>query len=392
MDIWVLNQAYQISAIVDSYVSFIWTERRNSFGDFEIVIGDSLATRERFVDGTLISHARTNRVMFVDQVLATDVDTEEGAISALKITGKSLEAKLQDRSAEPQLMVTKDKVPFTITGTPASNILELFRIAIGGGSTLSADILPGFSLTSWDLGRSIPLPPGPVTFEIPETDSYSAIKEFADLYTLGFGIVREVLPDHTARLHPVIYTGDDRTTRQTYNEPVLFSPEFGNLVGVTELVSSSALKNVAYVMAPNGYAIVTPNGETAATGMNRRVLRVKADDITLEAGPQLDLALAIRGRDELAKHRSIWAIDGEVPQNANTLYGEKYNLGDLVEVRNRLGSGSVMRVEEQIFSSDRTGEKAYPTLVSDELLIPGTWAAWPPAQDWVDAPGTWTDL
>ena len=392
MDIWVLNKDYQVSSIIDSYVSFIWTERRNAYGDFELVISDSHATRERFSDGSLITHAGTNRVMFVDSVLATDVDTEEGALSALKVTGKSLESKLQDRSAEPNLTVTKDKVAFSITGSPAENIHELFRIAVGGGSAFPDDILPWFSLDSWDLGRTIPLPPEPVTFEIPEGDSYSAIKAFADMYTLGFGIVRTVLPDYTARIHPVIYTGDDRTTRQTENEPVLFSPEFGNLVGVTELLSSSSLKNVAYVRAQNGYAIVTPNGEPPAKGFERRVLNVKADDITLEAGPQLELALTVRGREELAKHRSLWAVDGEIPQNSNLIYGKNYNLGDLVEVRNRLGSGSVMRIEEQIFSSDRNGARAYPTLVTDELLIPGTWAAWPPAQDWVDAPGTWIDL
>lgn len=98
-----------------------------------------------------------------------------------------------------------------------------------------------------------------------------------------------------------------------------------------------------------------------------------------------------RGKEELAKNRSLSAFDGELPPTSPYKYNTQYNLGDLVEMRNADGVTNQMRVTEQIFVSDNEGERSYPTLTVDRFITPGSWFAWDYNQVWADADGTWSE-
>jgi len=119
---------------------------------------------------------------------------------------------------------------------------------------------------------------------------------------------------------------------------------------------------------------------------NAKIEVVKADDLDLAVGAPLTAAMQQRGLEELAKHRTLYAFDGEIPQHQPYTYGVDYNLGDLVEERSPDGFISQLIVTEQIFVSDSSGELSYPTLTLKELLLPGTWVARPIAEHWADVP------
>jgi hypothetical protein len=72
---------------------------------------------------------------------------------------------------------------------------------------------------------------------------------------------------------------------------------------------------------------------SSSEGFSRRVLVVKADDISEPAGATLNALLTQRGKEALAEHRPILAFDGEVPQFGSYIYGQDYALGDLVEMQ-----------------------------------------------------------
>lgn len=101
--------------------------------------------------------------------------------------------------------------------------------------------------------------------------------------------------------------------------------------------------------------------------------------------------LVQRGKEELAKNRSLSAFDGELPSNSPYKYNSMYNLGDLIEMRNSDGVTNQMRVTEQIFVSDSEGERSYPTLTIDLFITPGSWFAWDFNQVWLDVDGTWSE-
>lgn len=103
----------------------------------------------------------------------------------------------------------------------------------------------------------------------------------------------------------------------------------------------------------------------------------------------MNTALTARGTQELAKNRSISAFDGEITQLSPYKINRDYGMGDLVEMRNSQGLTNQMLVTEQIFVSDASGERAYPTLTIKRFITPGSWLAWENTQVWQDAPGTW---
>jgi hypothetical protein len=180
----------------------------------------------------------------------------------------------------------------------------------------------------------------------------------------------------TSQLYFDIYTGSNRTTAQTVLPPVIFTPELDNLQNTKELTSIDKAKNVAYVFSPAGFQMVYGlDVDPEVEGFERRVLMVNANDITDE-NPDVASALVQRGNEELAKYRTYQAFDGEISQFSQFKYGIHYDLGDVVEMRNVSGVTNNMRVTEQIFVSDREGERAYPTLSLNTFINTGSWLSW----------------
>jgi hypothetical protein len=168
-----------------------------------------------------------------------------------------------------------------------------------------------------------------------------------------------------------------------------------NLSQISLLSSTALYKNVAYVLATNGAAIVYgPTGDPTSSGADRHVLLVSSSN-SGTAGLDLDIALQAEGQLALAQQRPIYAFDGQLPPTSNYIYGVDYNLGDKVEERNQDNMGNHMIVTEQIFASDETGETAYPTLSLLTVITPGSWLDWKPAtESWssVDSSVAWQDL
>jgi hypothetical protein len=176
---------------------------------------------------------------------------------------------------------------------------------------------------------------------------------------------------------------------------VIFSPNLDNLQNTTELTSIATYKNVAYVFSPVGHEIVyLPDVDPTTTGFERRVLLVTADDITDEDPFAASAKMVQRGIQELARNRQFSAFDGEINQTSQYQYGRDYNLGDLVEYQNTSGAINIMQVTEQIFVSDREGDRSYPTLSMNTFITPGSWLSWDDEEVWaeVDSDLHWADL
>jgi len=200
-------------------------------------------------------------------------------------------------------------------------------------------------------------------------------------------------PD-SGKIYFEVYVGNDLTSSQTLKPAVIFDPSLNNLAEVNQLISTAVVKTVAYVFATNGMQVVyAPFTDISAVDGNRRVLLVNSNN-SGDAGPELDAALQQEGLIALTAQRAVFSFDGVLPQEAPYVYGRDYNLGDLIEERTSDGYGSLMLVTEQIFSSDDTGEKTYPTLSVAQIITPGSWLSFEPTEDWADVPATqhWGDI
>lgn len=271
-----------------------------------------------------------------------------------------------------------------LNGSPADIAREIFQVVCVDGDLDAGDVIPFYTPGTIYPADTIPEPEVEVEVLVNLTSVYDAIKDLCDPFNLGFRLVRNF---DESELYFDIYSGSDRTTLQDDLAPVVFSPELDNLADISELTSTANYKNVAYVFSPNGVEIVYAEGADSSTsGFDRRVLYVDASDIEEPAGATLTELLRQRGREELARNKQLLAFDGEIPQFGSYKYEIDYWLGDLVEIRNSDGVANNMRVTEQIFVHDESGERSYPTLAIDILITPGSWYAWEAGQTWDEIP------
>lgn len=391
MELYTLDTLLRREEVIDKFDSAIWTERWQGFGDFELRVPSTRANRQLFRPGLMLASNESYRVMVVE---TSEDSTDADGKKQLLVKGPSLEQILDDRMAWGVLDDLTTVPKWTLTGTPANICRQIFDTICRTGTIDIKDKIPFLMSGTIFPTPSIAEPTDVITVELDLQTVYAAIKNLCELYDLGFRLVRNF---DTSQLYFDIYTGTDRTTKQTVRPAVIFSPELDNLQNTTELNSRNDWKNVAYVFSPVGYEIVySILTDASADGFDRRVLVVRADDIT-DTDPVVASALMVqRGKEELSKHRKFMLFDGEISQTSSYVYGVDYNLGDMVEMRNVDGAVNYMRVTEQIFVSDEQGDRAYPTLTVYVSITPGSWLAWDPTEVWLDYDAdtttTWSTL
>lgn len=389
MEFYTLDDSLRRYEVFDSYTSLIWTERYSSAGDFQMQIPSTRANRAALAVDKLCTVNDTSRVCKIETM--EDIIDAQG-VKTLKIAGRGIEAVLlEDRVAVPALTSLTAVPNWTLTGRPGEIARKIFTDICVTKVIMGTDGIPFYKAGSIFTPGTIQEPLDTVTMTLEIASVYTSLKKVCDMYNLGFRLARK---GETSELYFDVYTGDNRTTQQGTFPAVVFSRELDNLSATNELISSALQKNVAYVMTPNGSGLVYASGwdATKAVGFNRRVLYVAATDITA-TGTALPPQIQQRGQEELAKNRAILAFDGEIPQVGSYSFGpgRDYDLGDIVEIRNSDGLANNLRVDEFIRTSDASGEKAYPTLVSELIVNPGSWLSFDAGVYWADAVGTWSD-
>lgn len=386
MELYILDSTFRRTTVIDDFVSMIWTERYAAWGDFELVVFSTIDNRRLLSAGLRLAMSHSYRVMTIE--IVEDSTDSEGR-STLKVTGRSLEAMLEDRVARATFQNLTQLPKWPMYGKPADLMRSIFNLICRRNTMIDEDNIPFITDGTIFPVPTIPEPDDEITVELEIISVYKALQDIGNTFNLGFRLVRNF---DKSELYFDVYTGDDRTTLQSINAPVVFSPELDNLTNVRHLTSISNYKNVCYVFHKNGALVVMADGVSPNTeGFERRVMSLTVTDIDMEMGPELNAILAQRGREELAKNRSVSAFDAELPINNTYVYERDYRLGDIVEMRTADGLTNQMRVVEQIFVSDAEGERSYPTLAIDLFITPGSWFAWDYSQTWATADGYWAD-
>ncbi|AOZ64890.1 minor tail protein [Streptomyces phage Esketit] len=388
MEAYTLDPLLRRQEVIDQFESLIWTERYQAYGDFEMDIFSNSRSRTLLKTGTKLAMNESHRIMTVETV--EDSHDSEGR-KMLKVKGRSIESILEDRIAKESLSDLTTSPKWTITDTPANVARKIFHDICVLGILDPMDVIPFINEGTFMPEDTIAEPVDPITVELDPTTVYNALTEICSVWNLGFRMLRYY---DTSQLYFDVYTGSDRTTSQTLLAPVVFTHELDNLQNIKKLTTIEKAKNVAYVYSPAGFQKVYPVGvEPDVNGFERRILVVNATDITAD-NPNVESALLQRGREELAKNQAIQSLDGEINQFSQYKYGTHYNLGDIVEMRNDDGETNNMRVTEQIFVSDREGERTYPTLTVNTFITTGSWLSWMNNKVWqdlADDPTTWSE-
>lgn len=389
MELYILDSLYRRVEVVENFASLIWTERFASKGELELHVHSNIENRNRFVPGVKLAIHESYRVMTVDTI---DDDTDAEGVRLLKVTGVSLEDVLEQRAALGALTDLTTDPKWVLEGTPRDIATQMFHDICVTGILDAGDVITGVTELNIFPADTIEEPTEEIIYIVDPITLYKATKDLCDAYFMGFRLVR----DHdTTILYYDVYMGCDRTVQQSTLPAVIFSPDLENLHGTRKLMSAASYRNVAYVISPVGHEVVYLEGiDSSIEGFERRVLLIKADDITDVVPADATAKMIQRGREELAKNRQFIVLDGEVAQASQYVYGVDYNLGDLVTLQDDDGATAQMQVTEQIFVSDREGDRSYPTLAMNAFVTPGTWLATDPDLEWADLsadPDTWAD-
>ena len=371
MEVYILDGLLRRETLIDKFESLIWTERMRAYGDFEMALHSTVENRTRFPVGTRLSMNESDRVMTVETI--EDTTDSEGKL-ILKIKGRSLEAILLDRIAKSNLTDLTTEPKWVITDTPGDIARKIFHDICVLGLLDPGDVIPFIVEGTIYPTNTIPEPTEIITAEIDLTTVYDAIKNLCDVYDMGFRFVRDL---DTSQVYWDIYMGSDRTSQQITLPAVIFAPDLDNLQNTTEFTTTAFYKNVVYVFSPVGVEVVYPlDVNPLVEGFERRALFIKAEDITDTIPADATAKMIQRGKEALAGARRFQAFDGELNRNSEYKYGIHYRLGDLIELRSETGAVTTMQVTEQIFVSDREGERSYPTLTIRSFITPGSWLIW----------------
>ena len=357
MDAYIYDTNFNAIKIIDDYVSFIWTERYNKAGDFELYLPFYVGVLAYIQEGYYVGIHDSDRLMIIESlVLNTDVDSG----SYLTVTGRSLESILDRRIIWEQTNLDS-KLQTGIKKLMNENVISPSDSARQISNVIFQDtddpVIDDYEIRAQYTGDNL----------------YDSLVEITEAYQIGFKMVK----DDSNQFIFSLYNGADRSFNQEANPYIIFSPKYENLFSSNYQETSENLKNVALVAgegegAERRTSTVSLSDEN--TGLLRREMYVDARDIssTVDEGeePMTDEEytekLDQRGIENLAEHTYTSQFEGEVDTSTTMFkYGQDFFMGDIVQIRNEYGMEAVARISEFIRSCDSSGYNEYPTF---ELL------------------------
>lgn len=369
MEPFTLDRNFHKRDVIDGYSSIIWTERYYGDSEVELVVPPTQEMIKKLPAGTFLGLDESDRVMILETV---DIEEEK-----LKLTGISLLKWLNNRFVRTSNKHEDRYWYISPPGTAGWTLWEIVnKMCVAGSPYLNGTIptgvvnpqqlaIPGLGLRDYDNSGPV------INVGVPYGPVYDALKEIATTFEIGMQITLDEVTDTSYSLGFRSYKGLNRTSGQTDNPAVRFSPTMDSFTDIKELKSIAALKTLVYAFAPgnpDGLA-TTPGVSTLTeqyTGFDLRALLVFAEDITTDqvagSAPTLVNILNSRAYDALTTNHYVQAVDGEIVPENQFQYGIDYNLGDVIEVQGNSGVVQLARVTEYIRAQDEGGERAYPTV------------------------------
>ena len=348
MELLVLNTNYESIAVLDTYESLIWTDRYNSYGDFEMFFAMDESSLGYLKEDNYLWLKDSEHTMIIEDI-RIDADTEDG--NHLVVTGRSLESILERRIIWGQRV---------FTGNLQNTIQTMLNECIISPSIADRKISNFRFVASTDPKITS------LTIDNQYTgdDLYTVIKGLCEENNIGFKII--LTDDNWFEFS--LYAGVDRSYDQTENPYVVFSPNFENIINSNYFSSKASYRNVTLVAGEGEGTARKTTVVGSGSGLNRREVFTDARDISSETEDGVTLSdteyyaqLKSKGLKTLADHPITTAFEGEVEVTRLFKYGEDFFIGDIVQIANEYGNEGSAYISELIISRSEAGLSVYPT-------------------------------
>lgn len=354
MELYLLDADLENLAIIDDYISLIWTGRRyQKAGDFELYLSASTKWVEVIKTDLYLWSKDDHDILMVIETVEIETDIEDG--DKLKVTGRSLESILDRRIVWVQTI---------LDGNLQNGVKTLINDAIISPS-ISDRQISNFIFEDSDDTRITGLS---LSAQYTGDNLYEVITNICKEYSLGFKVMVDL---DTRSFIFKLYVGDDRSYNQTTLPFIIFSPEFDNIISTDYIESITTLRTVTLVAGEGeGSARKTKIVECsdgAGSGLSRREMFSDRRDLstTTDSGTltnaQYMEQLQTAGEEDLAENKISKSFEGEVESSLMFTFGEDYFIGDIVQIANQYGLEGTARVTEVVRSYSTSGFTCLPT-------------------------------
>lgn len=376
MEFMVLDSKFDAIAMIDTFTSAIWTVRYDQAGDFELYTPVRLDYLQNMVIGNYLWNRNSDRLMIIETV---EIQTDSDDGPQLYISGRSLESILDRR------IITSSEV-FTGNLSEIIGTILTREVMTSGNRQIS-----GFIYTASTDTRITSIT---AEFTARGENVYDIICSLCQENKIGF----KVLPHGEGGFEFKLYKGVDHSYDQNEVPYVVFSPSFENLLNSNYIKSFKAYKNSVYAVGTYQKEVTLTNKykdddgtwveeetttyeETEVTawgysesstpsGLARREIFVDNGGVNDgEQGGDESSWNAInkqKGLTELADHQTTTAFEGELEATRQYVYGEDFDIGDIVQVENEFGITGTVYISEIVWSQDVNGLTMTPTFTSTE--------------------------
>ena len=379
MEATILDSSLQSVGIVDTYETFIWSERYDEAGDFELRLPIMDTLPSDIQKGFYLWKAGSDRLMIIETIgYEHDVDDKD----YFKTSGRSLESLLERR------IVWNKKVFSADDDGVKPNLQKGIAVMLFENAIEPTEE----QITKYGVKKPVPeIRKIPNLIFEESTDERITSLDFEgqylgeDLYKVVTTLCKENDIGFSITLNSddvfvfKLCVGTDRSygtdeEPQLLNPYVVFSVQNDNLLNTSYIDSDQKLKNVALIVGETEY---DENGEErtriqyelgSEVGLDRREIFVDATSMGLEdelggimSADRYRAHLKQKGIDALIENTPVAALEAEIEPRVMYTYREDYFIGDIVQVVDKYGFEARAYVSEFISSCDLSGTAAYPT-------------------------------
>lgn len=202
----ILDKEFNEIAVIDDYISLIWTTRYYLCGDFEICIDVSKANKELFQKDYYIKREDDDNIGIIESIeVKTDEDNHETAI----ISGRFLSSVLSRRIIAVQTQ---------LNGPVGSGIYNLISDNVIN-PVINERKIDNFICGNMDIKERIEA-------QYTGKNLLETVEAICESYHIGF----KTVIDENNNMKFYLYKGIDRSYNQEENPHVIFSDEYDNLL------------------------------------------------------------------------------------------------------------------------------------------------------------------
>lgn len=352
-DIYVLDGLNGPIGVIDTFESSIWNVQYFGQSDFQLVVAAtdenlSLLTSERYLVRDEDMHGGAFQNVMIIGAIKLDFDAEKGWI--LTVTGKGLKSIIGRRVIWQQTTLSglvEDGIRHVINEniiTPAdpNRKIENFTLEPKLGYTDTMDIQSlGENIADW-------------------------MESTCETYGFGWDVYIQ-----DGQYIFKLFKGFDRSYRQDVLVPVVFSPEYDNLLSSSYTYDKSAYKNTALVGGEGEGSSQRTATIGTATGLERYETYIDGGSVSSN-GEIITLDTYLKmledyGKQQLAEVSRPEKFEGTIIPSGMYTINRDFFLGDIVQIVNDKGISAISRIIEIIYSEDTSGSSVVPTFKEWEV-------------------------